>query len=135
MIKQIGPEEYTEISKWWEAQGFPVVPPAALPSTGYMVSNYQGLGIYAGFLYVPKEGNIGWLEWIVANPEAPKNLRSPAFSELVEHITQLAKAIGLNMLFTSADKSKVSFIERLKTTGFIDGQETVTHLIKMLPRS
>ena len=123
--------------KWWSQQGFPPLPLDALPSTGFVSCvAHEGinLGVYAAFLYIPREGNIGWVEWIVSNPEAPANVKEGAFLELMDYMTELGKEAGLGLLFTSADKSKVKFINRLQSVGFVDGGETVTHLIKVLPK-
>lgn len=131
MIKQIGPDEYQEVCRWWTAQNFPPVPVQSLPSTGRM-AGHADQGIFAGWLYLPQEGNIGWLEWLVANPDAKWDDKQTAFLELMECIERMAQAEGIDLLFTSADKSKTRFIQRLQSAGFVDGGDTVAHLIKVI---
>ena len=128
MIKQIGPEEYKEICGWWTAHGFPVIPQEALPQTGW-VASLEGLDTAAGFLQLPRLGNgfIGWLEFLVANPEANQLARTIAIKEVVQHIVDVAKTEGMKVLFTSADGKKTKFHEKLEQSGFQKRDENVTH--------
>ena len=134
-VKQIGPEEYKEICKWWTAHSWPAIPQTCLPSTGYMVSDSEHsseVGVYAVWLMLPKEGSMAWLDWWTVNPDAPKEGKTRLLQELVEHASTEARNAGCSVLFTALEKDKVSFIKKLETTGFANGNETVTHLIKIL---
>jgi len=131
MIKLIGPEEYVTVCSWWGKHGFPIVPPQSLPSTGYMAFN-KDYDICAGYLYLMREGNFGWMEFLVSNPDATKEIKADAFKELIDVITEIAKGMGVEVLLTSCDRSKQKLIDRITSNGFFDGGESVAHLMKVI---
>lgn len=135
MIKRIAKEDYPEICRWWDARKFPNVPAEALPSTGYMVCDENGRGIWAGFLYLMQEGTFGWLEFVTSNPDILHDQKQPALVELMETVTKIAGAMGVKVLITAADRTKPRWLDRLTQAGFFDSGETVAHMIRIIPKT
>ncbi len=86
----------------------------------------------AGFLVLPKEGRMAWVEWLVSNPDVSKEDRTQGFTEVMNHIDKVARLNGMKMLFSSADKDKLHYKKRLESFGFICTEETITHFLKIL---
>lgn len=124
MIRDLEKDDYPTLVGWWEAQKFPVPPEVILPSTGYMSDEMA-----AGYLYLTNS-RIAWLEWVVADPKAPKCPRSKAIDEVVNHICNAAKITGAALVFTSANL--FPFCERLRRLGFKDGDQKTNHFVRTI---
>lgn len=116
--------DYPIISKWWEAQKFPVVPMHLLPVTGYIANECA-----AGFLYLTNSP-ISWIEWVVGDPKAEKQLRSESLDELISYMIEKARFIGTREIFTSA--VSFPFIQRLKKHGFREGDVKTSHFFRSI---
>jgi hypothetical protein len=95
-----------------------------LPAVGFIVPDTA-----AGFLY-RTDSAIAWIEWIVANPAAPKLQRSEALNLIISSLTEAARTMGFKAIFTSAHHP--GLIGRFKEHGFTETDSAVTHLIRSL---
>lgn len=116
MIKQYTPEDHKMLAAWWRSHNWPVVPTESLPTTGY-ISYQNKLPALAGFLYLPRSGNIGWVEWIVSNPESTHEQRSIAIRELFDNFYQVCRDNNIVMLVSITDNLK--YAKRLVEEGFV----------------
>lgn len=127
MIQQIDDSLYQTICSWWIAHNWPVLPKEMLPKRGYMAF----LGekpIIAGFLYKDETSAFGMMEWMISNPDSSREQRDESFKELIKHVQEVSKEIGVRFLFTTT--SKESLINRYKDAGFLVSDQSVTHLTK-----
>lgn len=129
MIRPITESDYFAICEWWKHHKWQVVPAQALPPNGY-IALVGEKPIVAGFLY-RTDSNLGWLEWIVSNPDSTFDERTTAINELLETIFQRAKELKIQAIFTSSNNE--TLIKRLAEQGFQITDKNVTHLIKPLP--
>lgn len=129
MIRPITESDYLAICEWWKHHKWQVVPAQALPPNGY-IALIGEKRIVAGFLY-RTDSNLGWLEWIVSNPDSTFEERTTAINELLETIFQRAKELKIQAIFTSCKNE--SLIKRLIEKGFQTTDQGMTSLIKGFP--
>jgi hypothetical protein len=114
---------------WWSRQAWPAVPPEALPATGRIVADLQGRPICAGFMY-RTDSSIAWVEWTVADPETPAELRSEALDLLIGTLETEAKSQGFTLGFTGTSHKRL--IARFQNHGWQVTDAAQSHLIKRL---
>lgn len=103
-------ETYAELTKWWSFWKFPAPPVEMLPNN-MVVSYNEGKPVCAGFIY-GSDSQIAWLEWIVANPEAEKEIRSQGIEIVLQCAKMVANCLGYSVVFTSCKNP--SLINKLK---------------------
>lgn len=122
------PEDYTMLEKWWTDQKWAPVPKDMLPTLG-IIMTVDGKDICAGFLYTSNSPT-GWMEWVIADPESDKQIRSEALNELVDNLITLATLKKCKYIVTSVLHPKL--MERLETKGFIKTDQQMTNMVKVL---
>lgn len=118
------PADYAEVASWWEAQGWPVIPPEMLPGTGVVVP-----GLAAGFLY-KTDSAIAILEFVVANPASDKMERRAALDAVIEALLAYAALVGARAVFTSCQHP--SLLARYQNHGFQITDTGMTNLIRRI---
>ncbi len=116
--------DHVRLSNWWTAHGWPPVSSTILPPNGYIVGECA-----AAFLYLT-DSPIAWMEWLVADPEAPKEFRSACINQLVDHIAEVARQKGASLLFTSTNHPALE--KRLTENGFQVGDRGMVLLFKQV---
>ena len=119
-------KDYPMITKWWEAQGWPILPEAALPAVGFIVEEDE-VGLCAGFVY-RTDSAFALFEWIVGNPEADKDKRREGLDLLIKTASLYIKEEGFSLVLTMTKHP--SFITRLENHGFQETDHGMTHLVK-----
>jgi hypothetical protein len=99
-------------------------PLQALPATGYVANE-----VAAGFLYLTNSSLV-WIEWVVSDKSADKELRNKSVNEVIEHCKKVGKLTGSTAAFTSVKRG--AFCERLKKLGFKTTDEGMTNMICQL---
>jgi len=112
--------------KDWETSP---VPELLLPPYGAVVEVNNKI-ISAGFLYETKGNGACWMEWVVADPKADKELRDKSLDLLFDTINARAKNEGYLFVFTCVMHAKL--MERYERHGFIKGDSNMTNMIKVL---
>lgn len=118
-------KDYPAIVGWWQTHGFPPVPEAMLPVHGLMVE-VDGLPLAAGFVY-RTDSLMGWMEFLVSNPDAGIKIRSVALDTLIDGLTRVAKELGIQHMITTTNRS--GLVRRLEKNGFQVGDTQTTQLI------
>lgn len=124
-------EDYEQLVEWWKQWKWSPPTREMLPDNakgGIMVSK-NGINICAGFIY-NTNSSIAWCEYIVSNQEYREKDRKEALQELINAITEIARAGGFNVVFTSTNN--VHLLKRLDECGYVVGDTGVTQLIKKL---
>lgn len=124
-VVPVGNEEYAMICRWWQAHYWPILSRESLPKTGF-VSLVDRKPIIAGFLY-SMDADIGWLAWIVSDPESSNDERTAGMKALMDAIKKAAKEKGMKSIFTPSNYP--SLIQRLVDNGFYRMDEGVVHLL------
>lgn len=116
------------LTDWWDAWKFPRPTLDMLPKDGIIISK-DGVDLYAGFIYYTGT-SVAWVEYIVANKEAPRELRSGGLDRLIDIISTIVKTKGVNKLITSTVSE--SFVNSLVKCGFGVGDTNLTQLLKII---
>lgn len=125
-IRKFDPQsDYLKVSAWWEKQGWPSIPLEMLPKTGFIMEDAEG-GLCAGWLY-KTDSKFAWLEWIVANPARPFELRGRALDVLMLRLVETARSSGFKAVFSSINNERL--INRYKKHGFKETEKSMTNMI------
>jgi uncharacterized protein YrzB (UPF0473 family) len=131
--RQLEPQDYDKLVKWWEYYGFPPPPKNMLPdegTCGMILYDTEGNEYCAGFLY-ETNSQLCWIEYIVANPDIKdKEERKEALKLLITYLTDLADVWGNKYIFASIKHPSLK--ERYLECGFLLGTDNTTELIKVL---
>ena len=114
--------DYNTVSEWWRKQDWTPVAPGALSTTGYIVDDKC-----AGWLYIANS-YMGFVEWVVGNPDCDKIERREALKELLNHINNVAKINNCKVLLTTTPNS--GLIERCQEVGWTETDQNISALIK-----
>lgn len=118
---------YKKLEEAWKGHNWPVVPASHLPSNGLVVVDEDtGQFLSAGFIY-RTDSPIGWMEWIVTNPEAKIKKRTNSLNYLVSSLVGLAKEMGVQTLFATL-KSK-GLVKLYKKHGLRETEKEATNMI------
>lgn len=122
-------EDHPMIAKWWEAWGWAVLPPVALPATGIIVSN-RGEDVAAVFLY-KTDSCVCWAEHFVVNKAASREARKGGVDFLIKAVMDEAKMQGFMMMMSSMQHT--GLISKMIEAGCDENSETnMTNLVKVL---
>jgi hypothetical protein len=124
VVRKYKTKDHKTLSKWWDGWKWPSVPQESLPPLGLMVDECA-----CGFIY-ELECNIALVEWIVADPEVPKERRKAALDRLMEEIEAECKHMGYRLMFTMVKQT--SLLKKLKDHGFFETDNGMTHLMKLI---
>ncbi len=94
-------QDYPTLVKWWSDWDFGKVPKDCLPPEGIIVEE-DGVPICAGGLYIqPDRTKFAFMEWIVANKEAPPKLTHKALRICIDSLIAMAKNNGCKVIYTA----------------------------------
>ena len=124
MFHRATTEDYKELVEWWKAHGWDAPPVEILPFG--IVYSEDGTNKAAGFLYTASNAPVGYLEYIVANPDnKPKEL----YKAVDEVLKELLKQAEYQMIRVCFAKVEHHGLEKLyQKHGFCAG-ETVRNLV------
>lgn len=112
-VTQYKPEHYHEIAGWFVKRRLKVPPMWGLSDTGYIIH-----GVAAGFLYLTNSG-IGYIDCLIANPEASKDDRNNGIDSIIRRVISQAHAsYNVKMLCCSSSIKAVQ--KRARFFKFID---------------
>lgn len=114
-------KDYPTLEKWWASHNWPAVPREALPETGLIIDD-----MCAGFMY-KTDSCLAWIEWIVANKEAPRTLRAISLQKLVKGLQAEAKAQGFTKVFSAVKHPNL--IKLYQELGFMQTDGEMTHFV------
>lgn len=118
---------YEEISHWWQAHKWPVIPLDHLSEFGSVVMDGE-VPVCAGWLY--RTGSaFAWFEWTVVNPNCAREVRKEGVTTLLDFVKHLATNIGAKTIFTSAHTRNAPWLTRLEKNGFTVTDTKMTNLI------
>ena len=103
IFRSFNDEDYTTISKWWDwwwgdKMG---IERKVLPHDDYCyIIEKNNTPVAAAFLYVDKNAPIGYLTFVVSNPEYKEKDRRFIIEQLIINIEEEAKSQGIKLMFT-----------------------------------
>ena len=118
---------YDTLKTWWEGHKWEPVQPVFLPQIGTVIES-NDIPICAGFVYQAKGTPLGWLEWVISDPESERSERDKSLDLLITDLIEKAKEAGTPVLFTSSNHA--GLISRYTSHGFKETDTGVTHLIR-----
>mgnify|MGYP003111745448 FL=1 len=96
-------EDYLTVFKWWnwwwgDKKG---IQRKILPHNDYCyIIEKNNIPIVSGFLYVDKHAPMGYLTFVVSNPEYKEKDRRLIIEQLIKNIEEEAKSQGIKFMFT-----------------------------------
>lgn len=121
---------FSWVLDWWQARGSQSPKREMLPGCG-VIAQYNQQPLAAGWLYLDATGSgMGWLAWLVSNPDAPPLRAGRALRLVMEFLAEHAQSLGYHTLVSTYQQpSLVRLCQRL---GFHAGDRGLTHLFKPL---
>lgn len=118
------PADYPQYSQWLESRDRPLPEFDDLPEWGRMA--YDDDGEYCvGFIFA-QGPRIAILCNFASNPYGDQEKRGSAVEALIDHLIQIAKNKGFEMVFVNTNRQKL--IERLLNKNFMIYDEKITQL-------
>jgi len=102
-FRSFNDEDYITIFKWWdfwwgENKG---IKREILPHNDYCyIIEKNDTPIASGFLYIAKNAPMGYLTFVVSNPEYKEKDRRIIIEQLITNIEEEAKSQGIKFMFT-----------------------------------
>lgn len=130
-IRLLKDKDYPTLLKWWMFWRFPAPKKEYLPDNGCggIMVYKENIEICAGYLFFTNS-KMAWLEYIVSNNEYKDKDRKDALSFLINELTQIAKAKGFEIVFTSVKNENLK--KRYLECGYSIGSENTTEMIIQL---
>ena len=103
IFRSFNDEDYITIFKWWnwwwgDKKG---IERSILPHNDYCyIIEKNDIPVASAFLYVDKNAPIGYLTFIVSNPEYKEKDRRFIIEQLITNIEEEAKSQGIKFVFT-----------------------------------
>ena len=95
--------DYNIACKWWDWwwKGEPTVEREILPSDDQcFIIECNNIPVACGFLFIDKTAPVGYLTWVVSNPEYREKNRREMLELLIQNIEHTVKELGIKFLFT-----------------------------------
>jgi hypothetical protein len=128
-IRRLNDEDYSTLVKWWDAWPKWQAPAKDfLPNLGFIVEK-NNIGIVAGYLYT-SNSKVGFLEWVISNPEYRESDRKDAITLLIQAIEQVLKDQGFKYAFTMGRNK--SLINIHKQLGWTVDEDPSHEIVKIL---
>ena len=101
-------EDYHKFVTYWKGHDWEAVPEIILPITGVVCVNNADDYIFGGvWVYADQTSPIGWMEWMVTNPQNTNKESLKTVKLLVEEAALLSKILKLKFLMTSVNKKSL----------------------------
>lgn len=122
MIRPYENNDYEMLVKWWKDWSWPAIPKEMLPPLGFIANEAACI-----FLYDTGSA-IAWIEWLITDKEAEKEVRGKSIDEVISHACDVAKkAYRAKFIHTSIRNQVLE--KRLLKMGFF---VTDKHMVNML---
>jgi hypothetical protein len=123
-----GKEDFEEFKRWWEFWRWKDrVDPQILSDIGFVIEK-DGLNICAGWLYTTNS-LIASIEFIVANPFAPKEDVDEGLDFLLECLSQRALKEGKRLVMTTINNP--SLAKRLERLGYVESGANLKQYMRL----
>jgi hypothetical protein len=126
MIKPVDDKIREMLVDWGTNHSFTILPKEFLPEG--LIVYIDDKPVIAGYMYVTTENAMGFIAYVIANPEMDKNIRDEAFPELIRGFNEKCKGLGVKFLFTTTNNG--SLTNRFRNEGFVECDTDVVHLLK-----
>ena len=124
-------EDYKKLKKFWEEHNWDAVPEALLPITGIVcVDNNDNVLLGAVWIYAIDAVPVGWMEWLVTNPNNTPRESLKVINELLEQVLVLSEMLDLKFLMTSVNKK--SLVKLYGKHNFEPTDQDVTNMMRVL---
>ena len=113
IFRSFNNEDYATVVKWWSWWWGKekVIKREILPHNDYCyIIEKNNIPIVSGFLYTDKNAPIGYLTFIVSNPEYKEQDRRFIIEQLVTNIEEESKSQGIKFMFTVCESTHMQNI-------------------------
>lgn len=102
-IRHYNTSDYTDLSKWWNDHGHPVMDMSVLPKNGIVVCE-GNVSVCMGFIYLVNNANVAQIAWITTNPEMSLRKRYNAVNLLMDGCVSYINSLNVKnvMCFTDS---------------------------------
>lgn len=129
MITQLKQEDFEDMKEWFKFFKWDCPPLECLPDTTYILVE-ENIKIGAVSLYHCVSGNIGFTEWFIVNPKAPRHLRKNFIDKLLTHVFNQARERKLKFLLCTTKNKNLA--RNLINNGYLETDQNITNFIKSL---
>lgn len=119
-------QHYPLIAGWWAKHQWAIIPKECLPQTG-LIAVQGETPLAAAFLY-RTDSAMGWLEFMVTNPDANPITRARGLKEVIKRLSSEAPHLGIKCLFSSTVND--GLVKILKGADFTVGDTNTTQLVR-----
>jgi hypothetical protein len=121
--------DYEIIKDFWIGHNWTAVPIELLPITGIVIQKEDHI-YCAAWLYVDQTAPIGWMEWIVTNPENTPRESLKSIDMVVKEILRLAVICELKVLMTSVNNE--GLVKLYEKNEFKPSDTNMTNMMRFL---
>jgi hypothetical protein len=102
-IRHYNTSDYTDLSKWWNDHGHPVVDMSVLSQNGIVVCE-DNVSVCMGFIYLVNNANVAQIAWITTNPEISLRKRYNAVNLFMDGCVSYINSLNIKnvMCFTDS---------------------------------
>ncbi len=116
---------HADMVRWWPAKhDFPLPGEDFLPDIGFIVDETA-----CGFLYTTNS-KLFFIEWVFANPQKDKELRTKALDQLFMLLQEKAHAMGAQAVLSAS--AIPAYSEVLERNRFKMTDNGISHYVKLL---
>lgn len=120
---------YETMCSWWEHYEWVPCPAKSLPRYGLVAEENGEVIAYIGAYAIDEQAMV-FIEWAVANPKMPKDIRHEALDKLFHELCKVASDKGCSYAYSvTANKSWGS---RLMTFGMTVAEQNATSYVMPL---
>jgi len=126
--------DYEIACGWWEWwwKGQEGIERRILPDDNRcFIIECNDIPVACGFLFVDKKAPVGYLTWVISNPEYREKNRRQLLELLIENIEKQAKILGVEFLFTVCGNKHLEKIHK-KLNWWIDKSVTSYEIFKYI---
>lgn len=116
-------DDWATLAHWCSGHGFPMMPEEMYPDEGFIVDDLAIAWLYQS------ETPIGWLEWMIVNPDKKRN-GMVALSHIYDYALEKAKDLGMMAVFSSLNHE--SLIKLSQAKGFTITDTNMTNLVRTI---
>jgi len=130
-MMQLKPYEecnHATIEAWWIAHEAMSIPHAALPKTGCIAVNEDGVLCAAAWLYLDNSVPVSFMSWMIVNPAARSMEKFDGLNHCIRYLTDHGENLGYGVMVSMSAIPSISKL--MKLHGFEIASKGVEILLK-----
>lgn len=122
-------KDYSDVSAWWMAQNWPVLPKEYLAENGF-IAELDNEKVAAAWMLQLGKTPIYMFEWLVGNPNVNWEIRAKGIETLINDMCDLSKKDGAQVILGICKNERL--ITKLNAIGFENDNSDMKFLMRKL---